>query len=130
MSTSSIGDQELALLTWVAEHVSATVAEVVDGFGVPRDLARSTVLTMMERLRRKGHLSRRQVRGVYRYRSAVGPGDVLKRAVGSFVERTLGGSVSPVVAYLTESADDLTPEQIRDLEEVIARLREKTRRTR
>lgn len=130
MSSVSIGDQELALLTWVAEHDSATVAEVVDGFGGPRDLARSTVLTMMERLRRKGQLSRRQVRGVYRYRSAVGPGDVLKRAVGSFVERTLGGSVSPVVAYLTESADDLTPEQVRELEDVLARLREKGRGTR
>lgn len=130
MSTTSIGDQELALLTWVAEHDSATVAEVVDGFGVPRDLARSTVLTMMERLRRKGHLSRRQVRGVYRYRSAVGPAEVLTRAVGSFVERALGGSVSPVVAYLTESADDLTPEQVSDLEGVVARLRQKARSTR
>ena len=130
MNPVSIGDQELALLTWVAEHDSATVAEVVDGFGVPRDLARSTVLTMMERLRRKGHLSRRQVRGVYRYRSAVGPGDILRRAVESFVERTLGGSVSPVVAYLTESADDLSPEQVRDLEGVLARLREKARGTR
>lgn len=130
MNPVSIGDQELALLTWVAEHDSATVAEVVDGFGVPRDLARSTVLTMMERLRRKGHLSRRQVRGLYRYRSAVGPGDILKRAVESFVERTLGGSVSPVVAYLTESADDLSPEQVRDLEDVLARLRDKERGTR
>ncbi len=130
MTISSIGDQELALLTWVAEHDSATVAEVVDGFGMPRELARSTVLTMMERLRRKGRLSRRQVRGVYRYRSAVGPADVLKRAVGDFVERTLGGSVSPVVAYLTESADDLTPEQVGDLEDVIARLRDKARRPR
>jgi predicted transcriptional regulator len=80
-------------------------------------------------LRRKGHLSRRQVRGVYRYRSAVGPRDVLTRAVGSFIERALGGSVTPVVAYLSESADDLTPEQIRELEDVVARLRGKGRRT-
>lgn len=129
MTTTSIGDQELALLTWVAAHEGATVAEVVEGFGAPRDLARSTVLTMMERLRRKGHLSRRQVRGVYRYRSAVGPRDVLTRAVGSFIERALGGSVTPVVAYLSESADDLTPEQIRELEDVVARLRGKGRRT-
>lgn len=129
MTAASIGDQELALLTWVAEHEGATVAEVVDGFGMPRDLARSTVLTMMDRLRRKGHLSRRQVRGVYRYRSAVGPRDVLTRAVGSFIERTLGGSVTPVVAYLSESADDLTPEQIQELEDVVARLRARTRET-
>ena len=123
MTATSIGDQELALLTWVAAHEGATVAEVVDGFGTPRDLARLTVLTMMERLRRKGHLSRRQVRGLYRYRSAVGPRDVLTRAVASFIERTLGGSVTPVVAYLSESADELTPEQVQELEDVVARLR-------
>lgn len=129
MTTPTIGDQELALLTWVAEHDGATVAEVVDGFGGPRDLARSTVLTMMERLRRKGHLSRRQVRGVYRYRSAIGPRDVLTRAVGHFIERALGGSVTPVVAYLSESADELTPEQVQELEEVLARLRTRSRGT-
>lgn len=128
MDGGSIGDQELALLTWVAEHDGATVGEVADGFGAPRSLARSTVLTMMDRLRRKGHLSRRRVGGVYRYRSAMGPGDVLKRAVGSFVSRTLGGSVSPVVAYLSDSADDLTEAQVAELEAVLARLRTHPRR--
>ena len=130
MRRQSIGDQELALLTWVAEHEGAPVAEVADGFGQPRGLARSTVLTMMERLRKKGHLTRRQARGGYRYRSAMSPGDVLKRAVGSFIERTLGGSVSPVVAYLGDSADDLTPEHVQELEDIVERLRERSRGTR
>jgi predicted transcriptional regulator len=122
-TTATIGDQELALLTWIAAHEGATVGEVADGFGAERGLARSTVLTMMERLRKKGFLTRRQKEGVYRYRSAMGPHDVLKRAVRSFVDRTLGGSVSPVVAYLTESADELTPEQVQALERVVSRLR-------
>lgn len=122
-TTATIGDQELALLTWIAAHDGASVGEVADGFGTPRRLARSTVLTMMERLRKKGHLSRRQKGGLYRYRAAIGPHDVLKRAVGAFVTRALGGSVSPVVAYLTDSADDLTPAQLQALEDVVARLR-------
>src|SRR5690606_22727728 len=82
-TTATIGDQELALLTWIAAHEGATVGEVADGFGAERGLARSTVLTMMERLRKKGFLTRRQKEGVYRYRSAMGPHDVLKRAVRS-----------------------------------------------
>ena len=62
-----IGDQELALLRFINDRAQATVAEAVEGFGQPRGLARSTVLTMMDRLRRKGHLSRRTVNGVYLY---------------------------------------------------------------
>ena len=49
----SIGEQELALLRHIADRDSASVAETVDGYGAERGLARSTVLTMMERLRKR-----------------------------------------------------------------------------
>ncbi len=61
-----VGDQELALLHFIAGRGPTSVAQAVEGFGQPRALARSTVLTMMERLRRKGHLTRRPSEGIYR----------------------------------------------------------------
>ena len=121
MTAKRPGEQELALLTWIAEHPGITVGEVADQYGVARDLARSTVLTMMERLRKKGHLSRRRVDGVFRYSTGAGPEALLKAAVGSFVERTLGGSVTPFVAYLNDAAD-LTPEDLTELQQLVARL--------
>lgn len=105
MSRNSIGDQELALLHYLAESASASAGEVAAGFGEPRGLARSTVLTMMERLRAKGYVRRRQVKGVYRYNAATGPGEVMRSAVGSFVEKTLSGSVSPFVAWMSERGE-------------------------
>ncbi len=128
MSTKRPGEQELALLTWLAEHPTVTVGEVAELYGAPRSLARSTVLTMMERLRKKGHLSRRRVQGLFRYSTAAGPGDVLKDAVGTFVSRTLGGSVSPFVAYLSDEAE-VTPEQLAELEALVARLQTRARRS-
>ena len=128
MSTKRPGEQELALLTWLAENPSVTVGEVADRYGSARQLARSTVLTMMERLRKKGHLTRRRVQGVFRYSAGAAPGEVLKDAVGTFVARTLGGSVSPFVAYLSDSAD-VTPEELAELEDLVARLQTRTRRT-
>ncbi len=128
MSTRRPGEQEFALLTWLSEHPAVTVGEVAEGYGGPRGLARSTVLTMMERLRKKGHLSRRRVEGVYRYSSGAGPEDVLRNAVGTFVARTLGGSVSPFVAYLSDEAE-VTPEQLAELEELVARLQSRARRS-
>jgi predicted transcriptional regulator len=120
-SSSSIGEQEMALLRHIADRGSLTVAEAVEEFGTPRELARSTVLTMMERLRQKGHLSRRMVEGVYRYRTLATSADLLKGAVQRFVERNLEGSVSPFLAYLSE-ATELSDKERRDLEKIVARL--------
>jgi predicted transcriptional regulator len=124
MTFKSIGDQELALLRYVAEREAISVGQAVEGFGVPRRLARSTVLTMMERLRHKGHLERRQVDGVFQYSAAAQPRELLRGAVQSFVEKTLAGSLSPFVAYLAEDAE-VSEAELAELEELVARLKTK-----
>jgi len=117
----SIGDQELALLRFVSDAGRATVAQAVEGFGQPRGLARSTVLTMMERLRKKGHLGRRRVDGVFHYEPRTAPGAALQHAVSTFVDRTLGGSISPFVAYVAER-EGLSNAEIEELESLLAKL--------
>ena len=121
MAESSIGEQELALLRHIADRGSVTVGEAAEAFGAPRGLARSTVLTMMERLRTKGHLGRRMMDGVYRYRTRASSADLLKGAVQRFVERNLDGSVSPFLAYLSE-AGRLTDEELQELEQIVTKL--------
>ncbi len=121
MRKPSIGDQELALLHYLDENQQASVGEVAAGFGEPRALARSTVLTMMERLRSKGYLKRRQVKGVYRYSTATGPAEAMRSAVGSFVAKTLSGSVSPFVAWMSEHAD-VSDHELAELEALVAHL--------
>jgi predicted transcriptional regulator len=121
MVESSIGEQELTLLRHIADRANVTVGEAVEDFGTPRGLARSTVLTMMERLRGKGYLRRRLVDGVYRYSARASSADLLKGAVQRFVERNLEGSVSPFLAYLSE-ASRLSDAELKELEEIVARL--------
>lgn len=122
----SVGDQELALLRYVSERQDATVGEAAAGFGLPRQLARSTVLTMMERLRRKGHLTRRSSDSGYRYSPTTAPGTAVRQAVQKFVDRTLGGTVAPFVAYLAER-EELSDDEIKDLEALVARLQKERR---
>ncbi|KAB7778842.1 BlaI/MecI/CopY family transcriptional regulator [Xanthomonas sp. LMG 12459] len=126
MRRKSIGDQELALLQYIAEHGDATVGEVAAGFGEARGLARSTVLTMMERLRAKAYLRRRQVQGVYRYAATSGQDDVVRSAVGSFVEKTLQGSVSPFVAWMSQRAE-VSDTELAELEALVAKLQSQRR---
>jgi predicted transcriptional regulator len=118
---AGIGEQELELLKYVAEGGPQSVGQVAEGFGVPRALARSTVLTMMERLRRKGHLTRRRSDGVYQYKSTLPIGELLHGAVRTFVEGALAGSVSPVVNYLSERAE-VSDQELADLERLVERL--------
>ncbi len=116
-----MGEQELGLLRHVADCGGATVGEAADTFGAERGLARSTVLTMMERLRRKGYLVRRLDGGVYRYRTRRSSAELLRGAVQRFVERNLDGPVAPFLAYLSDSPG-LSDAELRELEEVVAKL--------
>jgi predicted transcriptional regulator len=123
----SIGDRELALLRHIEARGTATVGEVAEEFGKTESLARSTVLTMMERLRRKGHLTRRQADGVYRYSARAATGDVIRSAVHAFVDKTLGGSFSPFVSYLAEQTE-VSDTELAELEELVNRLQARNRR--
>jgi predicted transcriptional regulator len=121
-------NQELELLLYVARYGPLTAAAVWEGFGAPRDLARTTVLTVLERLRRKGHLGRRRQNGVFVYRALEGHVETLRRSVGQFVERALGGSISPLAAYLTERRD-VSDEELTELRRAVQALAERKRRT-
>ncbi|CAM5255685.1 BlaI/MecI/CopY family transcriptional regulator [Rhodanobacter lindaniclasticus] len=121
MRKPSIGDQELALLQHLDESGAASVGEVAASFGEPRGLARSTVLTMMERLRGKGYLKRRQLKGMFRYSTVTGAGEAMRSAVGSFVEKTLSGSVSPFVAWMSEHAE-VSDNELAELEALVTQL--------
>ncbi|MGB3393264.1 MAG: BlaI/MecI/CopY family transcriptional regulator [Stenotrophomonas sp.] len=126
MRRKTIGDQELALLQYLGENQPASVGEVVAGFGESRGLARSTVLTMMERLRAKGYLRRAQHAGVYRYEATAGQQEVVSSTVGSFVEKTLQGSISPFVAWMSEKAE-VSDDELAELEALVSRLQSQRR---
>lgn len=126
MRRKTIGDQELALLQYIGEHADASVGEVAAGYGEPRGLARSTVLTMMERLRAKAYLRRRQVDGVYRYAATARQDEVIGSTIGHFVEKTLQGSLSPFVAWMSQKAE-VSDAELAELEALVARLQSQRR---
>jgi predicted transcriptional regulator len=123
-SRATVGDRELELLRWIEARREASVGEAAEGFGAANGLARSTVLTMFDRLLRKGLLRRRTVDGVYRYRLARSAGKLAREAVAGFVEATLGGSLTPFVAYLAER-ESIDASEMAELEALIERLRER-----
>lgn len=116
-----LGDQELQVLRFVSDHGPISVREVAERFGESQGLARTTILTVMDRLRKKGYLTRTQVEGVFVYVAVQEKTRLMSEVVGEFVSNTLGGSVSPFVAYLAENKQ-LTPEEIAQLRALVEEL--------
>jgi predicted transcriptional regulator len=120
-SSSPISKAELKLLSFINDHHPTTVREVADHFAQSDAYARTTVLTLMERLRSKGHLIREQIDGLQRYSPAVPKESLQQSLVRDFVSRALGGSVSPFVAFLTREAQ-VSDEELDDLKRLVAEL--------
>jgi predicted transcriptional regulator len=118
-----LGEQELAVLSYVTDHSPATVREVADAFAASHSLARTTLLTVLERLRKKGYLTRVKAEGSFRYQPVHAREQVLKDVVRDFVRTRLGGSVSSFVAYLAEE-QDLSQEEIDELRALVNRIDE------
>lgn len=117
-----LGELQLEILEFLCEQGPKTVREAAEHFAETKGYARTTVLTVMEKLREKGHLRRRKVKAGYRYSAKVGRAELLETLVRDFVENSLGGSLTPFVAYLTREAE-LSDEEFRKLEELVLELR-------
>ena len=119
-----VGRAELEILHFVQDHRPVSVRDVADHFAETRGHVRTTILNVMERLRKKGFLSRKKTGGIYQYEPRVGKAELLRSLVGDFVEKTLGGSLSPFVAYLSRDAN-LSEQELSELKQVVSELRGK-----
>lgn len=120
----NLGELELEVLKTVWDAPGYTVQEVAEHIGERRGSARTTVLTVMQRLHAKGLLRRRKVRGVYRFYPTQGRGKVLSGLIGQFVERVLDGSPAPFLAYLADTKE-LSDEQVSQLRDIVRELERK-----
>lgn len=123
MRPISLGEQELAVLRFIAEHAPVPARDVVEKFAGEQELARTTILTKIERLRKKGFLTRRRREGVFYYSPRQPQGEVIQSLVRDFIEKTLGGSVSPLVTYLLHTRQ-LTEEETALLRKLASELEE------
>jgi len=122
-----VGRAELEILHYVQDHRPVTVRDVADHFAEARGHVRTTILNVMERLRKKGFLTRKKVGGIFQYEPRVGKADLLQSLVRDFVEKTLGGSVSPFVAYLSRDAR-LSDDELAELKSAVDDLKGKERK--
>ena len=103
--------------------------EAVRQLGESRGLARTTILTVMENLRAKGYLTRRKEGATFVYAPEVAKSELLRNLMNDFVEKTLKGSVSTVVAYLA-GKPQVSDAELEELEEMVQKMRAERNRRR
>ncbi len=118
MGKMKLGPAEWEMLQYVGEHHPVSVREVAEYMAAHKGLARTTVLTVMERLRAKGFLARRKQGGLYRYYPRKTNDELSHGLVQSFVDNMLNGVLSPFFAYLSRS-HKLTDQQFAELKRLV-----------
>ncbi len=102
-STQGLGELELTVLKTIWQSDGCTVQEVAEIIARKRKCARTTILTVMQRLHAKGYLRRAKRNGVFRYYPTEAKGKVMGGLVKQFVDKVLDGSPTTLVSYLAES---------------------------
>lgn len=112
---------EFDLLAFLANHNGLTVREIYDQFGRGRDYVRGTIVKAMDRLHRKGLVSREPSELGFRYRTQQGADEMDRQLVESFVRDRFGGRIKPIANFLAET-DALDAEEIEQLRAMLNEL--------
>jgi len=98
----TLGELEVRVLALVWSEQPCAERHISQLVQQERDVGRTTVLKTMQRLEGKGLLVRVPGPGPVQFRAAVEPQRLLPSLVERFVERSLGGSSAPLLAYLAD----------------------------
>ncbi len=86
---------------------------------MPRELAYTTVQTMLNILHRKGKVKRTLKQRAYVYKAIVSRQQVVSHTIGGLVDKLFGGSVESLVMSLLETKH-LTPEKLTQLQKTVS----------
>jgi BlaI family transcriptional regulator, penicillinase repressor len=94
---------ELECLKILWDLGEGSVKDVRDRLTANRNLAYTTVMTVLDRLARKGGVARRKVGRSFRYAPVLSRDGVRRLAIRDLVDSFFGGSQEELVAYLRSS---------------------------
>jgi predicted transcriptional regulator len=110
---------EIMSLVWESGATGLTVAEIWQAITAGRDVARTTVLNLVDRLEKRGWLTRRPTSEGLRYAAAVDRAATKSRLAADFVADFFGGSSVQLVQSLLGSRS-VSPQEIERLRSLLA----------
>ena len=114
-----LSDLQLAILRVLWSREEASVAEVQEALKPERDLAPTTVATMLSRLEKRRVVTRRTEGRQFIYRPAVAEQDVRRSMVGALIERLFEGDPAALVSHLIDERE-LGAQDVNRLKRLVA----------
>ena len=107
-----LSDRQLDILRVLWREDEATVAQVQEALRSERDLALTTVATLLSRMEARGIVARRTEGRQFVYRAAIGEQDVRRSMVAALMDRLFAGDPKALVHHLIDEgridADELS----------------------
>tara|TARA_R110001606_G_scaffold399227_2_gene582548 strand:+ start:318 stop:686 length:369 start_codon:yes stop_codon:yes gene_type:complete len=120
--TERISDAEHAVMEVLWKRAPMTATEVAEQVVQEKDWSLQTVKTLLSRLAAKAVVGTERDGRRFLYSPLVERDAYLTGVSRNFVDRLFGGKVMPLVAHLAE-ADELSDEDIREIEELLRELK-------
>ena len=103
--TTSLTDLQLAIMRILWDRAEATVVEVQHGLRPERDLAQTTIATLLSRLEKRGVVEHRLEGRQFVYRPLITEQDVRGSMVSDLTELLFNGSSAALMSHLLRSRD-------------------------
>ena len=101
----ALSDLQLDVMRVLWARPEATVAEVTEALAGERDLAHTTVATLLTRLEKRGVLRLRREGRTLWYRAAVNESQVRRSMVSGLIAQVFGGDAKALLAHLVSERE-------------------------
>ena len=119
LKTHRLGDLQLKIMQVFWQRGDATVADVYAAIHPERDLAYTTIATMLRKMEARGLLTHRTEGRTFIYRAAIDSHAVTSNMSGHLIDRLFEGSLSDLVSHLL-STREVSREELVKIEKLIA----------
>lgn len=124
---TSLTDLQLAIMRILWDRAEATVLDVQNRLRPERDLAQTTIATLLSRLEKRGVVEHRLEGRQFVYRPLITEQDVRGSMVSELTELLFNGSSAALMSHLLRSRD-MNPGDLDRVKRMIAEAEKGTRR--
>lgn len=113
-----LSDAQFEIMQLIWTRSEATVSDIWEDLKKNRKIARNTVLTVMDRLEKRGWLTKKRIGNSYLYKPLVEQKKTLRQVVGRMVETAFSGAADQMVIALLDGRG-LSDEEAKRIQKLI-----------